>query len=370
MYFQGQRAFLYLFVSIVSICFIGIMIYFYFNFEREHFQVDYDGTTTFLLTESPYRVENIFLIGDKRDINDGRTLNFLRSIFPFSSVKKSILKKNMVQSIGYLPECAVSAKTKKENLFVSLVGYQTLTLIIPRDSPLKEDVSNDVWKGKRICSFRNSSASQTLKTIVFRLGLSVNIIEVNTYGDMYEVWKKEEVDGIFLLCSHPNLFVEKFSFQFEVRIFNFLKYFMSDSYRKNLITFYFPSIFRSTIQLYTYRTYMIGKTIPSCSFYMVLYASPKVSDEFIFALIDTLHKNFFYMTTHLPGWTFFSESTMQICPVDMEFHRGAKRYYTEKSAITEQPKNLSQYKTSFYNLNDSTSDREKVLSLVARGNLV
>jgi TRAP-type uncharacterized transport system substrate-binding protein len=362
---------LFIFLVLISLCILSCIFFprLYSYAQRENFQIDYDGTTTFLLTESPYRVENIFLIGDKRDINDSRTLNFFRSIFPFAP-EKYLTKGKKSNSLGYFPECAVSSKTKKENLFVSLVGYQTLTLIIPRDSPLKEDVSNDVWKGKRICTFRRSSASQTLKTIIFRLGLNVTITEVDSYGDMYNVWKKEEVDGIFLLCSHPNLFVEKFSFQFEVRIFNFYKYFTSDPYRKNLITFYFPSMFRSTIRMYTYRIYMIGKTIPSCSFYMVLYASPKVSDEFVFSFINTLHKNFFYMSTNLPTLSFFSESTMQICPVDMEFHSGAKKYYTEKAVITEYPMNLSQYKTSFYNVHDSTSDREKVLSLVARGNLV
>lgn len=365
MYFN-QHALL---LVIIVVSGIIVLHHFYSVSTNENFQVDYDNTMTYLLTESPFRMENIILHGDSRDVNDSRMLNYFRSIFPFSEGKRAtgVVDTKMV---GYYPECAVSSLTKKKNLFVSLVGYQTLTLIIPRNSPLNESVDAEVWKGKRICTFKDSAASQTLRIIVTRLGLNVVIVDVNSYDDIYTLWKKGRIDGIFLLCSHPNLFVEKFSFQFEVSLFNFYKYFTSSTYRKNLIIFYFPSMFRSTIEMYSYRMYMNSKTIPSCSFYMVLYASPDVSDDFVFGFVNTLHKNFFYMTTHLPSLSHFSESTMQICPVDMEFHSGAKRYYTEKAVITEHPMNLSQYITNYsHHVDNDLNDRGEVLTLVARGSL-
>jgi len=357
---------IFILVTLLSIFIIAVK-YFIVSSTIENFQVDYDNTSSYILTESSYSTESVFLSSDKRDANDNRLLVFFRSIFPF---KHEINGKDRVRkAIEYYPECAISSLMKKRNLFVSLLGYQTLTLIVPRDSPLYEDISIDTWKGKRICTFANSTASLTLRTIVTRLGMNVIIIEVSSYADMYSIWKKGDIDGIFLLCSHPNLFVEKFSFQFEVRIFNFYKYFTSDSYRKNLITFYFPSMFRTTIQMYNYRTFMIGKTLPSCSFYMVLFASARVSDDFVFTFISSLHKNFFYMKTHFPTLSSFSESTMQICPVDMEFHSGAKRYYTDKDVITETPINLSQYKMSYSrtDTNDDDDDREEVLTLITRG---
>jgi len=322
------------------------------------------------LTQSTYSFSRLYFLSDSRDPNDKAILDAFSSVFPLKIVSAplvKVLQSNLKNKVFFFPEFLVTDRVITKSRFVSRFGYSTCTLLIPLRSDLFEvSETDDTWHGKTIGVLEGGGAESFLVKLVKILNLRCNVKPAANFPELVKLWKSGDIDGIFLLRSHPNIFIKKFSFEIEIRFFNFYKYFMNKEKRRSLIQFYFPSMFHTHLALYSYRTFDIAKSIDACSFYNIISADESCDADSIFELIRTIHANFFYFKSTMEFLGSFSESMMKACPLTMSYHAGARNYYTLTNEITEVPLDLCLYTKSG---KCGANTKEKVLVLNDRGAL-
>jgi len=327
---------------------------------RESF-ADFRNNKKVLVTQSQFSFRRVSFWSDQRQVNEGKLSKFLLSVFPMtvSSHRDDSPQMRFRFEADIMPR-------KSDMQFVSIFSYLSLVLLLPLDTHLSEDGELSHWANLRIGVLRDHAASFFLKKLVNILNLQSVVLEYENYVELVHAWKTQSIRAIFLLCAHPTTFIEKLSFEEEIIFFNMFRFFNLDNRRRNLVAFYFPTMFVKKIPLYSYRVFAVKKTIDGCAFHMLITASVSTPADYVYSFISTLHANFFYLKTAFPLLDGFTESTMKVCPIDLDLHEGARMYYKETNDITEEPQKLCAY-TSSGNCDEDT--KRRVLTLNDYGQL-
>lgn len=302
--------------------------------KKEHYQEE--NHLNVMLTKSIYDTKKITLGGDKTDLNDEATSKLMKKIFPFqlNNVNYENLLKTQ-SDLLILPQIynkIISTSNEKYSFVCSLYTV-CLTLILPINTEVKN--KND-FETLKIGTFNKNHASNLfLKLFSNIMNLKLNIVHCDTYGDLFTKWKSGEIDSIFLLISHPNQFVKLFSYQEEIKLFNWDILF-KDINLKRIFIFHMPYLIKVTIPIANYRFFKLSNYYTGYGFNVNMLSSNKIDDGYIYNILKTIYINYAKIKNNCLWMYQLSPSWMSNCPPDMVFHPDAKKFYIDINLISEQ----------------------------------
>jgi len=84
-----------------------------------------------------------------------------------------------------------------------------------------------------------------------------------------------------------------------------------------------------------------------CCSYMSIVANQDINEDTIYSLTSTVFKNFFYLQTKMNFLESFNLSSFNLCPVNLQYHPGSRKFFTEKNIITTNQNILCKYSNKF-----------------------
>lgn len=282
-----------------------------------------------LLTQSPYSEKPLTLASDITDVNDKAMADALEHVFPLQLKPINYSKLN-TSDVLLLPQMYNSLMLKHDYEFVGSLYPICLTLILPINSTVS---SYTDFQNIQIGTFANVSFD-FLKEFSQIMNLSLSTVICKSYSELYDKWKKNEINAIFLMVSHPNQFVKLLSYQEEIKFFNWNTVF-DDVNLKRIINFHFQDIKKINIPIQTYRLFKLSRYYTTYGFYVNLISPKSVSLETIYQLLKTIYTNISKIKVNLEFASSLTPEWMSYCPPNMNYHKGAKAFYTDINVISE-----------------------------------
>jgi TRAP-type uncharacterized transport system substrate-binding protein len=277
-----------------------------------------------LITQSVASQRNLTLLYDDFDLNDFNFYeNNLKKIFP---LKRNSKKYDFIM----LPQ-SENLRYKDLNFVMSLYNV-SLTLMIPIS--LRIDTLFDMNQ-LVIGTIQSHYSSTFIRKFVEIFSLKTSIKYFNSYDDLDKAWSKDEINSIFLLCSHPNSFIEKFSFKERIQFLDWDLIFADSLNSKSILLFYFPDMIITSIPIRTYRIFSLTLSISSYGFKMNILAQPELSNEYVYSLVGSIYENHIQLLLNNSFMQNISQQAMSYCPSYLQYHPGAKEFYISKNFITE-----------------------------------
>lgn len=313
---------------IIIVCVILIQFYCIFicySSKRETFT----DHMTVLLTKSTYSESPMTLAADIHDVNDKSMIDTLDKLFPLRV--KMINYSNLNKShLLVVPQMYNTLMLKHDYEFVGSLYPICLTMILPINSNVSTytDLQNI-----KIGTFRNVSYD-FLNIFGQIMNVSLSLIPCESYSELYSKWKNNEINAIFLMVSHPNQFVKLLSYQEEIKLFNWNTVFDNINL-KRIINFHFQDIKKISMPIQSYRLFKLSRYYPTYGFYVNLISPKSISLERIYQLLKTIYLNISKLKINLDFAASLSPEWMSYCPPNMNYHKGAKAFYTDINLISE-----------------------------------
>jgi len=288
-----------------------------------------------LLTKSYYNQKRITLGVDLTDINERKATNMLTNIFPFKVKNvgfENLLDDNDILLVPQIYNTYLNAKQKTYYYVASLYAV-CLTMILPINSKVKsyrdfEDITIGTLNV-------NHASDAFISVFSYALNLNLKIKYCSSYQELYNLWKNKEINAIFMLVSHPNEFVKLFSYQEEIRFFDWETLF-KDINLNRILSFHFPNLKQIQIPIKTYRFFKTSQYFKGYGFHVNLIANANVADEYVYDLLKTIYINYNKIKNNLESAYLLSPSWMSFCPPNISYHNGAREFYKDVNLISEE----------------------------------
>lgn len=317
---------------------------------RESFQMRlintpvYDRYRSILQTQTAFSVQPLTLYSDTRDANERLTCETLAQLFPLQIYDWTLKYIDQMRSpfLIVLPEyinADMQNKFKEELHFVANLYHVSITLIVDSTSPI--DTWDDV-RSSTIGVFEHSKCEHFIRKVFEVLESPIKIITVGSYQEMFDRWINGDFDVIFMLCSHPSIFVANMSTRRRIKI---LKWdIFEDVNIQHLIKFWFPGIVRTVIPLWyheckdgaqcelkRYNVLSLDQYLKSFGFRMNVLASQDVPPESMHALARTLRNRNEQLRLDM-RWM-LPASKMFYCPRLLNYHPGVRKYLLAEKVL-------------------------------------
>jgi hypothetical protein len=284
-----------------------------------------------LVTRSEFSQDKLTLTYDAFDINDEVFVReYLANAFPLILDQTTVGGGATPRSLLMIPQSLNLGHTDMS--FVISLYNVSLTMLLPVNSKFSsfESLHNLV-----IGTIGQHYSYPTITKLLEISGLRSSVRRYETYDDLDEAWGRGEISAIFLLCSHPNPFVEKFSFKERIKFMDWSILFDHTLNSKATALFYFPNLVKTQIPLSTYRIFSLTLSLPSYGFKMNILCDPGVPDHYTYNFVSTIYRNHIHLILKNRFLQDIDDQIMSYCPSYLQYHPGAKAFYVEKNFITE-----------------------------------
>jgi len=271
---------------------------------------------TLLVTQSIYDKDRIQIYIDDRFPNNDWIMihTILQHLFPFR------LSGSMQQSDVILHPYDQFPYKNDFHLLFSLYPV-SMTWIIP----LMMDPVDSIHSLKFALLKNHYSSSFFQKVLsVLRIQLQYPIQYVDSYHDLDILWKKGIVNSIFLLCSHPDKFVQLFTYKYRVKIMDWTQWI--DNPRAQILQFYFPNFIRTHIPVSDYRIFSLKQEVPSFGTRLGCYFHKAVDVSYANALLETVYRNMTILNVQYPFLKHWDARMMLYCPITEKRHLATEKY--------------------------------------------
>jgi len=296
-----------------------------------------------MLTRSYFDEHRLTLAADRTDVNDELMATLLTSLFPLLSVPIDY-QHLQPQHLVLLPQMYNNRVIPFHDQFVASLYPICLTLILPINSTVSTYTDMETVV---IGTLPNASVD-FLTSFASIMNLRISTVVCTTYKELYSKWKKNEIGAIFLLVSHPNQFVKLLSYQEEIKFFNWNQVFDNVNLRR-ILNFHFQDIKKISISIQTYRLFKLSQYYTTYGFYVNLVAPESIPSEYIYRLLQTVYQNISKIKVNFEFAHSLSPEWMSYCPPNMNYHSGAKSFYTDINVISD-------YSPKCYMLNMACND--------------
>lgn len=279
-----------------------------------------------IVTQSPFDQQRLILCYDNFDLNDEIMAQDLKEMFPLT-LQSPVGRGNLLM----VPQ--FQNLDTKDMLFLVSMFNISLTLLLPVD---REDAIEDMVIG----TIRSHYSYPFLLKLLQIFRLPTVIRSFATYEDLDQAWNTQSITAVFLICSHPNPFVEKFSFKNRIRFYDWSLLFDSQINAKATLLFYFPDMIQTSIPVSTYRIFTLSLAFDGYGFKINLLGHRDVPSEYAYTLVQTLDDNYLTLQIRHPFLQNVNRQVMSYCPPYLQYHPGAKMFYINQNYITEQPSTL------------------------------
>lgn len=303
---------------------IVILLFLILYKKKETFQ----DNLSVLITKSYYSENKLTIENDNTDINDNLIIQMLSNIFPLNY--KQIDYNNINNNLLLVPQMYNTQLIKNNYKFVASLYPISLTMILPINS----NVSNyKDFENIKIATLKNCSHDFLYKFSQI-MNMNLDLVICENYKDIYTKWKDKTIDAIFIIVSHPNQFIKLFSYQEEIKLFDWNTVFENENL-KRIINFHFQDIKKISIPIQTYRLFKLSQYYNTYGFYVNILANKNIPDYYIYNLLKTIYTNNSKIKVNLPFTYSLTPEWMSFCPPNMEYHIGAKQFYTDINSISE-----------------------------------
>lgn len=296
-----------------------------------------------LISETIHNFNKAILYYDDTDINDKSAGQLLCQLFPFVARPIAFPKITSLQNaVVVAPMIMIRYLANKFPLhFIGSLYNVHLTLLLPVNQTV---ATMDDFQNLNIATFHELQYSY-LFLYIFQRSMNINlrITPCQSYGELHNVWSSKQCNAIFLIVSHPNQFVRLFSYQEQIKLFDW-NIFMSNVNFRRLMSFHFPNLIATTFPLRGYRMFSSVLYANSYGFTVSMVSDSSIPDDCVYDLLTTLYTNTdsiygsaSQIKTNYQFMYNLNASWMSSCPPNLQYHSGAKQFYTDINKITTMP---------------------------------
>ena len=223
--------------------------------------------------------------------------------------------KNFKGDFALLPDTPLVLRQKEYKLVIPIhvLSYSIITLA--DNSPIKSFLDMD---GKKLCIWPRHGYTEEVYLNLFKILNLQNPPILKEYDDekvLHDYLNDRVIDGICILCNHPQTFVRDLTERLRIKILTWK--------REEKLEYYFPNNVNSTMNFSKYRLFTLNRFDEGYGVKLSLFADEKVSDEGVKYVMEKYGER---SDGKVRNWVLsFSQNN--------DFHRGVLTYLKDKGYI-------------------------------------